>query len=81
MINKINDNNLLNTQSSLQEAQSAQNVSTVALKNAYATNRASLIDETDISKEAVSLYQREQEINKTHCVSQIKNQQSRQVRP
>lgn len=64
MINKINDNNLLNTQTSLQEAQNTQAISAAALKNAYASNKSNLIDETDISQEAVSLYQRELEINK-----------------
>ena len=64
MINRINDNNLLNTQTGLQETQNTQAVSSVALKNAYSSSKANLIDETDISQEAVSLYQREQEVNR-----------------
>ena len=64
MINKISEHNLLNTQNSLQETQNAQNVSAAALKNAYGSNKSNLIDETDISQEAVSLYQREQEVNR-----------------
>ena len=61
MINRINDNNILNPQTSLQDTQA---VSAATLKNAYASNKSNLIDETDISQEAVALYQREQEINK-----------------
>ena len=64
MIDKINDNSLLNTQSSLQETQGSQAISSVALRNAYGANKSNLIDETDISQEAVSLYQREQEVNR-----------------
>ncbi len=65
MIDKINDNNLLNTQElQSQEAQATKGVSGAALKNAYGANRNNLIDETNISQEAVYLYQREQEINK-----------------
>ena len=64
MIERINENNLLNTQNGLQETQASQAVSPLALKNAYGANKSNLIDETDISQEAVSLYQRELEVNR-----------------
>ena len=66
MIDKINDNNILNTQNTLQnqEAQSTQSVTGNVLKNTYGVTSKNLIDESDISQEAVYLYQREQEINK-----------------
>ena len=65
MINKITDNSILNTQGTLQnqEAQATQGINS-ALKNAYGLNKNSLIDETDISQEAVKLYQRELEVNR-----------------
>ncbi len=65
MIDKINDNSLLNTQElQSQEAQSSRAISGSALKNAYGASRSNLIDESSISQEAVLLYQREQEINR-----------------
>lgn len=65
MIDKINDNNLLNTQQSvLQETTATQGIANSALKNAYGNSAANLIDESDISQDAINLYQREQEINK-----------------
>ncbi len=65
MIDKINENNLLNaTQTALQETQNTQGISNAAIKNAYGQSKSNLVDETDISEEAVNLYQREQEINK-----------------
>ena len=64
MIDKINDNNLINTQqSTLQEAASTQGISNSAIKNAYGKSSANLVDESEISQEAMQLYQREQEIN------------------
>lgn len=65
MIDRINDNSLINTQSlQSQEMQNAQAVSNSALKNAYGIRNTNLFDESDISQEAVNLYQREQEISK-----------------
>ncbi len=66
MIDKINDNNLLNTQNTLQnqETQNLQNISNNALKNAYGINKTNLIDESNISQQAIDLYQKEQEINR-----------------
>ena len=63
MIDKINDNNLLNTQTALQETTATQAVSSAAIRNAYGKNNANLVDETDISQEALNLYQREKEIS------------------
>lgn len=66
MIDRIDDNNLLNTQSTLQnqEAQGTQSITNNALKNAYGAKSNNLIDESNISQEAVYLYQREQEISR-----------------
>ena len=66
MIDRIDDNNLLNTQSTLQnqETQSTQSITNNALKGAYGAKSGNLVDESDISQEAVYLYQREQEINR-----------------
>ena len=63
MINNINENNLINTQPSLQETIGTQSISNSAIKNAYGKNSSNLVDESDISQEAINLYQREQEIN------------------
>ena len=63
MIDKINDNNLLNTQSALQETTASQAVASSAIRNAYGKSSANLVDETDISQEAMNLYQREKEIS------------------
>lgn len=66
MIDKINENNLLNTQGAIQnqETQSSAAISNNALRNAYGANKSNLIDESDISQEAVNLYQREIEVNR-----------------
>lgn len=47
-----------------QETQNSQAVSSSMVKNAYGIKNTNLIDESDISQQAVNLYQRELEINK-----------------
>ena len=65
MINRINDNSLINPQSlQSQETQNSQAVSSSAIKNAYGIKNTNLIDESDISQEAVERYQKEKEINR-----------------
>ena len=60
MINKIDNNNVLNTQNALQESQATQGISGHQ-KNAH-LNKSMLIDESNISQAAVALYKHEQEI-------------------
>ena len=66
MIERINtQDNLLSiaSQTHSEETKNASSVEKSAAEKAYANPNIGLLDESDISKEAISLYQREQDIN------------------
>jgi len=63
LIDKIDNNNILNTPGTLQESQATQGILAQTQKNNYALNKTTLIDESNISQAAVALYQQEQEIS------------------
>ena len=62
LIDKIDNNNILNTPGALQESQAAQGIAAHSQKNGY-NNKSLLVDESNISQAAVALYQHEQEIS------------------
>ena len=62
LIDKIDNNNVLNTQNALQESQATQGISGHPQKNAL-LNKSLLVDESNISQAAVALYKHEQEIS------------------
>ena len=63
LIDKIDNNNVLNTQNTLQESQAAQGILAHPQKNSYMTDKSMLVDESNISQAAVALYKHEQEIS------------------
>ncbi|MDD3593255.1 MAG: hypothetical protein PHX18_01355 [Candidatus Gastranaerophilales bacterium] len=66
MIGNVNNENLLNNQSLLQnqDVKETDVIKQKALKNAYNASSVNLMDESDISNEAITLYEKEQELNK-----------------
>ena len=62
MFNNINDNNLLNSQLSASNIINLNSIQTSLKKSGYTTNPC--IDKTEISSDAMKLFQRDLDINK-----------------